>query len=894
MGKSRLIGEAADTAAAKGFALARGMADESGQLAPLSPLMSALGESPRALLEAGDQNCSGAIDLRLWLVEQLQDRLERQATKGPLLVALDDLHWADPTTLLALSSLIPELSSYPLVWILSRTTGVGGGDLERSYDALERNGATRITLEPLEDQAVTEVVADVLDAAPEPELLAVAAGAGGNPFVLVELLEGLRDEHAVEITGGRARLVSPDVPRRFQQITSGRLRRLSDGTRHLLQVAAILGRSFTIDDLSEMLGEPISRLLPALEEAESAEVVVPSGDALTFRHDLLWRAVTETLSTPLRQSLHHQAGDMLLTRGGSAIAAATHLMHYARPGDTHAISGLDRAVQEVLPSSPTTAADLARRALDLTSQTAPDRFDRTVTAVYALTTAGRASEAAEIARAALHQATSPGQAARLRYELALLLLLAGQSVDAVAEAEKAVIEPELQGEFRELAESVLLRGLFANPDGMRGRDRATAVIAEADRHSAPAIIGARMLLMHTSMTEGHAAEALGHIRAAVRIAAEGPIRAQHTHPRLYEANLLIDLCLFDEAESVLRAAAEEIASHGHTAYAVSPYAYRARLRLAEGRFDDAVVEAHAALAMADELGMYAFVLLAITVLIIVALRRGDLDTATELAGRFASHYRSGRGVTYGKALGQLALAQVTEAHKGPVEAVATLRSTYTDPAHRCWLLMRDPSAASWLTRMAMRAGHLSDAERVVATAERIARDNPGFATYAASAIHARGILDGDATALSGAAATHVRIWGRAMAAEDLAIVLARSAGPAGSGRKDAIHALDQALDLFQGMGASRDAARVRAELRELGARRRHWGQAERPVSGWDSLTDTEREIARLVARGLTNPQVAARLYISPHTVKFHLHQVFHKLDVGSRVELARSAAENSP
>jgi ATP/maltotriose-dependent transcriptional regulator MalT len=893
IGKSRLIGEAADAAAARGFMLARGRADEASRLMPLSPLLSALGESSRALRAAGAAAVRpDPVDLRFWLVERLQERLEQSAARGPLLLTVDDLHWADPTTLLALWSLIAELSSYPLVWVLSRTTGDGGGDLVRLYDVLEREGAERIALEPLDDQAVVEIVADVLGAVPEPDLLALAAGAGGNPFFLVELIEGLRDEGAVEITAGRARLVSGVVPKRFHQIARGRLRRLSTYTRHMLQVAAVLGRSFSIGDVAEMLGEPPGRLLPAVREAEAADVVVADGDTFLFRHELLWRAVTETLSTPLRQSLHHQAGEMLLERGGSALSAAAHLMHYVRPGDTHALCGLDRAVQEVLPSSPRTAADLAVRALHFTAPSDPDRFDRTVAAVYALTTAGRPSEAADLARTALHQATLPGQAARLRYELAHLLLLAGNPVDAVAEAEKAVIEPELSGEFRELAESVLLRGLFANQDYTRGRERAEAVIAEPESHSAPPIIGARMLLMNLSLAEGHVADALGHIREAVRVAAEGPIRARNTHPRLYLANLLTDVGEFDEAETVLREATEEIATRGHTAYAVSPSVYRARLRLAEGRLEDAVAEARAGLAMAEKLNMYAFVLVAIAVLITSAVRSGDLDEAAGLIERFETHHRSGRGATYGKALGWLAIGAVIEVREGPAKAAAMLRRAYTDPAHRCYLLMTESNAAPWLTRLAVGAGDAAGAEAMVATAERIAHDNPGFPTFAASAAHARGILRGDAEALTDALATHVRPYGRASAAEDLACVLAHATGTCPADREPVIHALDEALGLYQKIGASHDAARVRARLRRLGARRRHWGQSNRPVAGWDSLTPTERSVAILVAQGLTNPQVAGRMFVSPHTVKFHLRRIFQKLGVGSRVELARSAAEN--
>ena len=95
------------------------------------------------------------------------------------------------------------------------------------------------------------------------------------------------------------------------------------------------------------------------------------------------------------------------------------------------------------------------------------------------------------------------------------------------------------------------------------------------------------------------------------------------------------------------------------------------------------------------------------------------------------------------------------------------------------------------------------------------------------------------------------------------------------------------------MGAGRDVARTRQRLRELGIRHRHWGTAKRPAAGWESLTDTELATARLVAQGLTNQQIANQLFISTHTVAFHLRQVFRKLDIRSRVELTRIALEHA-
>lgn len=246
---------------------------------------------------------------------------------------------------------------------------------------------------------------------------------------------------------------------------------------------------------------------------------------------------------------------------------------------------------------------------------------------------------------------------------------------------------------------------------------------------------------------------------------------------------------------------------------------------------------------------------------------------------------------YGTIWCEWGMALVAEARAGPGKAIDALPGPLIDPTERHWLLMSEPAAAPWLARTALAARDRSAAETIVVTAGRLAENNPGFPTLAAAAAHARGILHHDVAALARAAATHGGPWECASAAEDLGVLHARA--PGGSGHDAAIHRLDQALQDYQRTGALRDAARVRARLRKLGVRRRHWRQPERPVSGWDSLTDTERNVATLVAQGLTNPQVAAQMFISPHTVKFHLRQVFRKLGIGSRVELARLAADHT-
>jgi DNA-binding CsgD family transcriptional regulator len=133
---------------------------------------------------------------------------------------------------------------------------------------------------------------------------------------------------------------------------------------------------------------------------------------------------------------------------------------------------------------------------------------------------------------------------------------------------------------------------------------------------------------------------------------------------------------------------------------------------------------------------------------------------------------------------------------------------------------------------------------------------------------------------------HTLLWTRASSAEASAL----DSADRGLRELTVAH-YREALTCYDQIGSSRDSARVRLLLRELGVRIRHWSYQEHPVSGWASLTSTEAQITELVALGLTNRQVAAEMFISAHTVAFHLRQVFRKLHIRSRVELARLAAQ---
>jgi DNA-binding CsgD family transcriptional regulator len=200
----------------------------------------------------------------------------------------------------------------------------------------------------------------------------------------------------------------------------------------------------------------------------------------------------------------------------------------------------------------------------------------------------------------------------------------------------------------------------------------------------------------------------------------------------------------------------------------------------------------------------------------------------------------------------------------------------------------DPEGAVLLVRGALADGDQARALALAKKTQRLALITPGDPDMEAAADHARGLIDQDPAALQQVARSYAAARGRARALED-----AGNASAQQGDQGQATTLLRLAYALHQELGDDDDLARVRSSLRAAGTRLRHWTHADRPTFGWDSLTGTERRIADLVAEGLSNRKVANRLFLSTHTVAFHLRQIFWKLSITSRVQLARIAAEQA-
>ncbi len=929
MGKSLLLGEVARAADAQGYTTVAVAADEFSRAIPLGPLLLALSApalsapafggpllsgpllSGAPLVGAagpGDEDRGpGGLDPRMRDIGLVRRSLERLAAHGPVLVTADDLQNADPATLLALRILPGHLAARPLSWILARSTGSGTG-AARLFDVLERDGASRLVLGPLPEAIIADLITEHAGAVPGPPLLSLAAVAGGNPLLVRELVQGLRDEGILRVSAGRAVVTAERVPERVRKFFGRQPGTLSPESRRLVEVSAVIGRSFAVEDVAEMLGQPPAVLLAAVNEALAAGILVADGETVAFRDEMTWRAVTEALPQPLARALHRQFGQLLLDRGDE-LGAAGHLVSGARHGDGPMLREMDRLARSVLPSAPQAAAGLAARALELTSPADPAHAGRLVTAVRSLVATQRFQEAAKLIGTSLGAPLPALARAHLRGALVSIHAASGRPEEARAEAEELLAEPDLPGSVRDDTMVALFAALAELPDFAAAERRARQVISLARRPAATVpgggtvpghavVAAARALQAHVRWNQGQLAEGLRLFRQARAEASARPEAAARTgaeagpeplHPparSLIDVELaarLIDIGQFDEASALIAAPpAAGGGAAGSVLAQAGPALLRARMHLALGRIDAAAAEAESVLYAGRLADGSPFATLARCLLSTIALRRGDLVSAGQLLDpvdtRLAEAGAGRVGIRY-----RLLAGQVAEARDGPVAAMSLVGGVYDYVRVFRWPLVQDPAVAPWLVRLALKAGDDTRAALTGGVAERLGRASRAFPIVTAACAHAQGLLGSDIGLLRLAAETQPDMWAAASAAEDLAVLLADADRVA-----DAIGWLDRAYAKFQESGGSRGAARVRGRLRRLGVQRRHRRTgAERAPRDADSLTETERGIAELACQGLTNRQIAEQTFVSANTIAFHLRNVYRKLGVASRVQLAR-------
>ncbi|MGW8399589.1 helix-turn-helix transcriptional regulator [Streptomyces lydicus] len=860
IGKTTLLAEAVSTARAAGFSVGVGKADELHHIVPLSSLAACVLHGDQPLL-SGDAFADLARnhDQRIWLVERLAEAVEARAGSVPVLIGLDDVQWADPLSRFTLQQLPTRLRTSPVLWMLAGRREPAGPAEEVVAAATGNLPTVTVSLGPLSGSAIDQLTSDTLGAAVDERVRELLDGAGGNPFLAVEMLAGLRTAQASD----------EPVPPGLVVGVRARLKSLQPGTLRFLQMGAVLGRSFGFRDAAALCGQPTAASLAALDEAVRAGLLDDDGDHLVFRHDLLRQAVYVDIPPSARKALHREAAHLLVAAGHQPVDAVPHVLRGALSGDEEAVALLRRAADDILPVTPGLAADLMTRALELVPPARPLRFTVGEQTILCLTRAGRNREALSAGDRLL--AGRPPLEAFSRLQAALGGTLWNM---------------DLAGELRRRAETALALGGAAPEIGARlaalralalSRDHDLVVAREAGETALRAATA-------TGDREAHVL-ALSGLGEIAQNAGEGAVALER-----FAALSAIDSAFLPE-EIVAHLHVDDFASSGRLLLQAANDAWATRQAmmlwaqgqhdLGLGRLDDADAGFVTMERLEEEVRVPVQQVNGRVIRSRIALLRGDREAAREhlAAARERLAVKPNPGNT---AAVRFLEAVHAEADGDIALAVDKIRQVQQNGLFMRWRLLRD-----WVDsaiRMALRGAEHELAEDLATQAGAHAERNPAVPTAVGIAAQALGLVKSDLAMLEHSVEllkASPRPLARAAAHADLGQALL-----AADRKREAVAALTHARDTFAESGAHAAAARVQRDLDVAGDSSRRAATTQRPVQGWGALTASEQKVARLIARGHTNRSAADLLVVSPHTVNTHLTSVFRKLSVNSRVQLA--------
>jgi DNA-binding CsgD family transcriptional regulator/DNA-binding Lrp family transcriptional regulator len=889
-GKSILLAATAEMAETRGIRVFRGVGDPAVQVVPLAPLLDALVTGADPPVDASSLvELSRSPDQRFWLLRELQQRLEVAALREPIVIALDDIHWADAATLSALSVLPRQLASHRVLWLLALRSDGLSREAHATVDGLESGDAVTLNLEHLTAEAVAQIAADLLGGEPDELLLQTLERVDGQPFLLVEMLRGLRDEDRVKIVDGIARLADDRLPGRFLDTVEAQMRALSDPAREAVQMASILGRRFSVEELADMVGLPPPALMRTLREAMMKGLLAEDGPRIRFRHELVRDAIRASFPEAMRQSLLRRAIEVMSSHDVRPADFASLVAEVAEPGEQGSIELLRRAAKEVGRVSPAVAAPLSLRALELVALGSEEHAEVAAETLSFLVDAGRVKEAETLLERVADELVDPSTEVNVRLHIGLLMLQY-QPESAVEQCQRGLARADAPAALRAQLLSLMARSYDLLGD-LAATETATRRVLDESRGTDDPLKEMMALVPHAlvAFAREEWREALECVAQAVeRQTRIDPLASRLWASRAWQTLIMLPLARLDEAfaniDEGVRSSEEEGLSAGLRVWSM----LRCRALLASGRLSDACAEAEATIELSDEAGAdgHGYITnVACYVLGCAALHTGgmvELRAAATAATRMSS-----ATCTSSQRLGVWLLARLGDADE--TLASCQLDIELLDPLATSHLhagSARTHSDSVQLVRMLVRAGRTTDAATVAQRLEAAADGAPDYPFLRAASAHASALLNADFEQALRAVDLYQedpRPLIRASASEDAGRLL-----PSDRGDEAAAH-LDAALGLYSAAGAERDVARVRRLFRARGLRRVAGGR--RTSSEWPELTKSELAVVRQVAHGATNRETAQRLYLSPYTVNSHLRHVFDKLGIRSRVELARLAAE---
>jgi ATP/maltotriose-dependent transcriptional regulator MalT len=880
IGKSRLLAEVEVLAQNRGVRTLFGQAFEYQQSVPFYSLFTAtLHADPPVGDAEALRRLGGSADLRYWVVHDLRAAIRAAAARQPLAILLEDIHWADNATLLALRSLATQADA-PVAWVLTARSGAGGAVARETLAALHRAGATFLRLSALTPAAVADVVHDAVRAGADASLLALAAKAHGSPFLLMELLRGLEEEGRLNVRSGLASAAGDRLPRRLALGMQQRLDALSEEAGAIVRVAATLPDRFSCALLAAVLERPPASLMSGVQETVRADLLIEDGEQLRFRHDLLREATRQSMPSSLRRAMERQTAAIMLGMGAAPAEVATQLARSAEVGDQAAIAELRRAAHFVASSDPGAAADLSVRALELLPAQDPQRGSLTAETVELLNRADRYGEAEQLADAALSAEVPPDEEAEIRLRRAAVIKEPVQR--RVEENRRALQLPMISEVTRARHQTWLAYNLAMNGEHDQARAAAEQALAAGDAESE--------FLRETTLAvldavDGHAQSAIRRMDALDAVAGSGEATIAHELCAMHKANLLAFAGRFDDAAAAIGDGTEK-ARRGHAGMPLHLWvATSALVHFAAGRLAAARASAEAALPP-DTTGWSPTTSVRMVILAEVAARTGDRNLFQEMVND-AYSASSADSLTVAWAAASVLARAAWD--RGDFDEAARWLSGEMAPLITPQWLWLAPAHLIFVTRVASAAGDAGLRANVLHAVELLDREQPVPRLFTAVARHVRGLLERDVDELVAAADQFSTLQPLhcGCAAEDAGSELIRVGC-----RADAIDQFNAAFDSYADHEAYADARRVARTLRGLGVERRIASQP-REKTGWGSLTDAELKVVRLVADGATNAAVAQRLQLSPHTVKTHIRNAFAKLDIHSRAQLTDVTGNSS-
>ena len=906
IGKSRLLHDALDRARARDLRVVSARGEELEGTRPFGVVAEALGcrvssadpelakvgrlLSSQVRYDGGPVTVTSDPGLQFRVVDALVDLVETMAIRGPVVIGIDDLQWADPSSLMTVDAWSRRLAHLPVALIGCLRPAPRTPLLQRLVDALTGR-AGWIGLGPLGEDAVAALVAEAVDAPPSARLLRELGGAGGNPFFITELLAAIGEEGSLVALDGLADVTHVTLPPTLRLTILRRLGFLSEDTMQALRAATILGSNFSLADLSTTTTGSVLALSEALREAIRARVLADEGGRLQFRHDLIRDAIYDDIPRSVRLALHGEAGRRLAERGAPVRQVAEQLARGAVTGDREAIAWITASAEDAAQRSPDIAVDLFDRVLELMQPTDPDR-DRTRSArAVALMSAGRVAEAERACRALLDGTRDATAEATSRSCLGLALLTSGRPAAGLEELECAAASRALDpsGRARAMGWVSIAHLWLGDLDGAsRAAEEARKAAAVSDDELTSTI--AASIDSMVSLVRGQVGDAARQIEGALSRADAGVDRGGMDYPlHAPKAFVLMELDRFDEARFELDTGArlsDQLGTHWHQASYLMAYTVQ---RYLSGEWDDAVDDVDNSDELADVTGEGYHLIITRGVQALMQLHRNDVEAAAVSAGRAMDQLTS-TGARYHQQWAMLASGLVREA-RGDLGGALELLTEAWDQCAQMGLVVDFRVIGPELVRVALLCGDRELAQRAVVGLAELAAAND-VPSLDGVVLRSRGLIEDDPELLDAAVdayAASPRVVERAVAQEDAGAARLRR------GHHDRGRALvEQSLEVYEARSMHRDVARAEAVLRRAGIRRGRRVARGRPAFGWGSLTPTEETVARLVAEGLSNPQIGDRLYVSRRTVQTHVAHVFGKLGVTSRSQLAAEVTRHEP